>query len=160
MYKKHILALSGTSNSGKTTTIKVIHKKLLKHFEGHCIETNYLSKRATTEILRIIQIDEFKIGIVSKGDPMDISDPTCLKNSLAFLMKKGCHLIICACRTKGKTVEYILECKPKYASIFYDKNKEATELKEDKWKEVANKVFDKTICFYKKFVEENNKLKN
>ncbi|MEX3024834.1 hypothetical protein [Proteus sp. STS61-E] len=157
MYKKHILALSGSSNTGKTTTIKVIHKKLLKYFEGHCEETDFLSKRATTEILRIIQIDEFKIGIVSKGDPMNILDPACLKNSLALLMEKGCHLIICACRTSGKTAGYITDCKPEYTPIFYEKEKEPTELMKDKWEKVATELFDKTISFYKEFVEENNK---
>lgn len=157
MYKKHILALSGPSNSGKTTIIKKIHKKLLKRFEGHCKETDCLSKRATSEILRIIKIGEFKVGIASKGDPIGPSKPKCLKDSLDLFIKERCHLIICTCRTSGKTVGYITDCEPEYTSIFYKKKKEPTELMKDKWEEVATELFDKTISFYKEFVEENNK---
>ncbi|MEZ2894453.1 hypothetical protein [Providencia rettgeri] len=152
MFQPHILALKGLTNTGKTTTIKNVRSKILDHFENQVTETDFLSKRATSDIKRIIEIGEFKIGIESQGDPVGPSKGLGrLHDSLKYFDEQGCHLIICTSRDSGKTVGYINAYEPKYTIISYKKKKEPESKMESIWNITATKIFDKVVSLYNDF---------
>ncbi|MTB44155.1 hypothetical protein [Providencia sp. wls1950] len=156
MFQPHILALKGKSNTGKTTTIKRVRSKILEHFGNQAIETDFLSKRATSDIKRIIKIGEFKIGIESQGDPVGPSKGLGrLHDSLKYFDEQGCNLIICTSRDSGKTVGYINVYEPKYTIISYKKKKEPENKMESIWNITATEIFNKVISLYGDF----NKVK-
>lgn len=150
MFQPHILALSGTSNTGKTTTIKIVRNKILDHFNELCKETDCLSKRATSDIKRIFKIGEFKIGIESQGDPLGR-----LCESLKFFDDQECHVIICTSRTSGQTVDDINAYELKYTVIPYKKKNEPENKMESIWNITATEIFNKVISLYDDF----NKVK-
>ncbi|MEQ4672173.1 hypothetical protein AB7W30_19390 [Providencia manganoxydans] len=160
MFQPHLLALSGPSNSGKTTTIKMVYELLLKHFknEGKIINVHdCLSKRATSDIKRILTIGEFKIGIESQGDPVSHDKKHHrLRDSLPFFDKEGCHLIICTSRTKGQTVEYIKACEPKYKIIFFTKKREPLDNMKSEWSHSSQAIYKQTIDLYNEFLKSSN----
>lgn len=96
---KKIIVVKGKSEVGKTTSIKQIYQ---------WIKTNYIVRNILpntwtgADIKTIIEADNFRIGICSAGDYGDI-----VKSYLAEFEKYNCHLIICACRTKGETFHAI-----------------------------------------------------
>lgn len=152
MFQPHILALKGKSNTGKTTTIKRVRSKILERFGNQAIETDFLSKRATSDIKRIIKIGEFKIGIESQGDPVGPSKGLGrLHDSLKYFDEQGCDLIICTSRNSGKTAEYINEYESKYTIISYKKIKESESEMESMWNITAMEIFDKVVSLYNDF---------
>lgn len=164
MFRPHILALKGVSNTGKTTTVKLVYKKIVTHvyenlltdFKGEIKVTNYLSKRATSDIKIMIEIGDFKIGIESQGDPVAKSKGKGrLYDSLKYFDEQGCNLIICTSRDSGKTVGYINVYEPKYTIISYKKKKEPENKMESIWNITATEIFNKVVSLYDDF----NKVK-
>jgi len=102
---KKVIALWGAANTGKTTTLKLVHKKLLKL----SIDTLPKYSKNNSDIREIFIINGMKVGIETQGDPNSR-----LAESLKIFQKQGCELIICATRTRGKTVELVNKLKPKY----------------------------------------------
>ncbi|EMH6402177.1 hypothetical protein AB5B87_001393 [Providencia rettgeri] len=152
MFKPHILALKGPSNTGKTTIIKRVRSKILGYFGDQATETDFLSKRATSDIKRIIEIGEFKIGIESQGDPVGPSKGLGrLHDSLKYFVEQGCHLIVCTSRESGKTAEYINVYESKYTIISYKKIKEPESKMESMWNITATEIFNKVVSLYDDF---------
>ena len=130
--KKEILALKCPGYTGKTTSIRILFERFLKHNpKPNIIIANYWAvdgpkidqetfkseeKKRYWDIYVILEIENKKIGIVSQGDPN-----TSLKDKLEELIKKGCDIIITACRTSGGTVNAIAGCTKKgYSITFFD----------------------------------------
>lgn len=152
MFQPHILALKGLINTGKTSTIKIVRRKILDNFGNQATETDFLSKRATSDIKRIIEIGEFKIGIESQGDPVGPSKGLGrLHDSLKYFDEQGCHLIICTSRESGKTAEYINAYESKYTIISYKKIKEPESKMESIWNITATEIFNKVVSLYDDF---------
>lgn len=157
MFQPHLLALSGPSNSGKTTTIKMVYDLLLAHFEGKIEVNDRLSKRATSDIKRVLTIGEFKIGIESQGDPVSHDKKHHrLRDSLPFFDKEGCHIIICTSRTKGQTVEYVKACEPKYKIIPFTKKRESLDNMKSEWDRSSQAIYKQTIDLYNEFLKSSN----
>jgi len=102
---KTVIALWGAANIGKTTTLKIVHKNLLK------LSTDKLLKFSinNSDIREIFIINGLKVGIETQGDPNSR-----LAESLNIFQQQGCEVIICATRTRGKTAELVGELKTKY----------------------------------------------
>jgi hypothetical protein len=98
--KKKAIALSGRGNVGKTGTIKQVFE-LLKS-KHRITETNEIN--AGADITVIIVIGGVKIGIESQGDP-----GSRIFESLKLFVKEDCHIIICATRSWGATVDTFSE---------------------------------------------------
>ncbi|EPN6604637.1 MULTISPECIES: hypothetical protein [unclassified Providencia] len=166
MFQPHVLVLKGPSNSGKTTTIKLVYHKivtsvyhrLLADFKGEIKVTNYLSKKATSDIKLLVEIGDFKIAFESQGDPVA---PTKkhhrLRDSLPFFVDEKCHIIICTSRTSGQTTKYVEACKPQYVITPFIKYVEPEEKMESKWEESAEDIFKKTLELYNSFLKINAK---
>jgi UDP-glucose 6-dehydrogenase len=97
---KKVFAVRGKGNSGKTTSILMAYKKILKKYSGAKI---IFYKEYLKEITAVIDIGGIVIGFETQGDPNSR-----LNASLKlFLNKHECDIIICATRSYGQTVKYV-----------------------------------------------------
>lgn len=89
-----ILALRGRAGSGKTTTIRLLHRMM---------ERNGFTLIATTysetggDFRTVFERDGLRIGVSSRGDTFDD-----VRNDLNWLMKQRCTILVCACRTSDR----------------------------------------------------------
>ncbi|MDX2003298.1 MAG: hypothetical protein SFW35_12740 [Chitinophagales bacterium] len=94
-----IIALYGTQNSGKSSTIKILRDLLptmgfvpvpdtLKWYGGDFVEIYSKAGRL--------------LGLTSAGDTEDILD-----ERLQELFDGNCDVMVCTCRTKGQTTDYL-----------------------------------------------------
>jgi hypothetical protein len=102
---KKAIALWGLADSGKTSTLKIVHGGLSKLAE-RSIEKFRISEY---DMRDVFVINGIKVGIETKGDP-----GSRLEESLNLFKKEGCKLIICACRTKGQTTDWVNSLAPLY----------------------------------------------
>lgn len=102
---KKVIALWGSADSGKSSTLKIVHKGLSKLSE-RTVEAFSVSGG---DVRDIFIINGAKVGIETQGDP-----GSRLEKSLDIFKSEGCKLIICATRTKGQTTELVSSLKPAY----------------------------------------------
>ncbi|MEH6345274.1 MAG: hypothetical protein V7785_09320 [Bermanella sp.] len=98
-----VFALQGAGTTGKTTTIKCIFDLLKEKYPKS--EVTDL-RPGTYDIKVLIDINGTLVGIESQGDPNSN-----LETSLPELVKNKCDIIICACRTRGMTTDWIGKIK-------------------------------------------------
>lgn len=91
---KKIIALQGTSTKGKSTTLKLLINLLSKK---HYVDIIYDTK---VEQVAIVIINDKKVGITTRGDTQ-----YCLETD--FKKLKNCDLYVCACRSKGETLDFL-----------------------------------------------------
>lgn len=97
---KNILTIWGNKEQGKSTTIK----KIVPLFQAHFPYAKLRWIHKDYDIELIIELKDKKIGIESQGDP-----GSRLEESVSYLAtEEKCDLIICASRTRGKTVDDIV----------------------------------------------------
>lgn len=115
--KKTLLAIYGTSDIGKTTSIKNFYLKFISKYSSQVINNNSLCDDDSNEMYRIIELQNgVKIGVCSFGDDGTSYD------ILDDFAKQDCKVIVCASRTKGASVDSI--------NIFIDESKkEIQEIK-------------------------------
>lgn len=94
--KRMAIAVWGTAGIGKTSTIRRVFDKLN-------IEGQKPDKTIGLDICAIINLSNGKkIGIESLGDPTSAQPEW-----IDYLVRNHCDIIVCACRTKGDTVEIV-----------------------------------------------------
>ena len=130
---KTIIALRGIANVGKSQTIQNTYR-IMKN-------QNMVLDTLTEEIGRVdikaiaITNNEIKIGIESQGDPS-----ARLEKSLNEFKQNGCKIILCATRSRGKTVEIVKALNSDYDIKWENKNKSmATDERIDN-ERIANKL--------------------
>lgn len=102
--RKHIIAVRGDENVGKTTAIKKVYQLLRKTYPDAFVTifpgSNENPEEKTCDMDVIMYINETFIGIASRGDPQCGLD----RKLEAFRTHHPpCGVIVCATRTKGKT---------------------------------------------------------
>lgn len=102
---KRIVALYGSANLGKTTTIKMVLEMLKVEYPSAKIQEMFIG----VDITVIIEISHVKIGIESQGDPNSR-----LFDSLDVFVRVGCDIIVCATRTRGMTVQAVSKLSDNY----------------------------------------------
>ncbi|MBL4871144.1 MAG: hypothetical protein JKX72_09340 [Robiginitomaculum sp.] len=140
--QKIAVALKGRSNSGKTETLLIFIRKL-EDFGGISIGSGNSEPIGGGDVGVIIKLGKMRIGIETQGDP-----GTQLKERLEYMVEQKCHIIVCATRTFGQTVEdfYIacadyerIEIHQQYIYSSIDKNTE----------KLQNDVLERTIDLIK-----------
>lgn len=111
--KKQVIALRGTANSGKSTTLRKVRELLEK---AHPKAPIHIIHRLVVDFAIIIEINGVLIGIESQGDP-----GTRLENSIKTFKKRGCAIIVCCTRTRGGTVTVIESLQPEFAIMWNQK---------------------------------------
>lgn len=101
---KAIVAISGTSDKGKTSTLREFANILLVAYPTYKALFPVPASVSPTEDFRlIIEINGKIIGVESKGDPN-----TGLRFRLEDLaVNHRCDIILCSTRTKGDTVDAV-----------------------------------------------------
>jgi hypothetical protein len=94
-----VMAVSGPSSVGKTSTIRLVYELLLEKFPDAQVRRLGGGK----DIGVIVTIGDFKIGIESQGDPTS-KFPSRMDKHLELFVKEKCDVIVCATRTEGATV--------------------------------------------------------
>ncbi len=107
-----IIAIRGVGNTGKTKTIKYVYDLVKSKYPEAKIE----SEICRLDIRVIFTVNGVKIGIESQGDPSSR-----LFESIPLFVKSQCNIILCATRTKGKTVQLIKE-QECYEIIWHEKS--------------------------------------
>lgn len=126
-----LIALSGPGNTGKTTTLKSVIEAFEK--SPRAMVTRLISR---VDVRAIIEIGDLKIGIETQGDP-----GSRLGESLELFRNEGCHVIICATRTRGRTVTLVQRCEPAYDVIWIVKLFLRTEVERNQDnRKVASKI--------------------
>jgi hypothetical protein len=110
MKTKHIIALKGTANVGKSTTIRKVFALLKEAYPtAHIQIINPPGIEITVtikiDITVIIGIDGTSVGIESCGDPPP--NHTRLIESIEQFKKTKCSIIVCATRTSGVSVNTV-----------------------------------------------------
>lgn len=110
---KNIIVIKGPKNSGKSTTVRMILQQLRPYTEEQndssypwpkydFVSSKEPIKRAR-EVLHKIRINDKVIGLTSFGDNVKI-----IREKFDTLEGKwNCNYIVCCCRDKGKTFQYI-----------------------------------------------------
>jgi len=96
---KTAFALRGTSNKGKSHTIRTVVEMLTEKYPDATIEHNHTTK---TDVRVVLTINGWKIGIDSQGNPRKL-----VNSSLDLFVNVGCNVIVCATRTYGATVNAV-----------------------------------------------------
>ena len=110
-----IFALQGRSNCGKTPTLNLVYKMIVKKYSVPQTQIQHLPPGGPGEIKAILSgIKGFKVGIASQGDT---GKYFILDNTLNDFANAGCDIIFCACRTRGQTVNCI-KALPNYTPQF------------------------------------------
>ncbi|MGC4038717.1 MAG: hypothetical protein QM764_22325 [Chitinophagaceae bacterium] len=106
MKHKTIIAIWGAASQGKTSSVVAIASRIRLAYPAAGI--HYLHQGV--EIKAIVTIGKIKVGIESQGDPPGLR----MKQSLDDFHTAGCSIIICTCRTRGVTEEYINQMNYNY----------------------------------------------
>jgi GTP-binding protein EngB required for normal cell division len=105
--RKSIIVLQGISCSGKSSTLRILRNKLEKKKYFYLIHGK--EKKNCKEFrLFVVAIEGKLIGITSYGDKLEI-----IKEYLKILENFNCNILICACRSRGETLDF-----PKYFSSY------------------------------------------
>ena len=141
---KQIFGLYGTSNVGKSRTIKNVYRKLTEKYPDFIFKKDFKQITADEgDICVIIVINGKIIGIESQGDPNSR-----IFISLPIFVKLNCDIILCATRTRGATVDEVEKLKSTYEVKWIKKNpsENDTKHKSDNNKiatEILNLISDK-----------------
>lgn len=106
---KTIIAIYGRQSEGKSTIIKNVCELILADFPNAVPTPAVIDYSG--DILVTIQLGLIKIGIESQGDPNSriIKENTIrrLADEALDPLFGGCHVILCATRTGGETVNKV-----------------------------------------------------
>lgn len=115
--KNLIVAVAGVYDCGKTTTLRMVRDKLINDLGGK-IAGGF---NGGGDIKLVIDIKGFKIGIETQGDPGGR-----LKASLEEFASIHCEIIICACRSYGKTKKTVESYRGTHDVVILDKGRAAS----------------------------------
>lgn len=88
---KTIIALRGKGNSGKTTTIRILHDLLLTN--GYTqVRSNF--RIDSGDFIAIFKKKNKLVGVTSSGDTYDL-----VHDRLQEMVDEDCKICVCACRT-------------------------------------------------------------
>ncbi len=95
--KKLVIANIGTANIGKTSSLKRVIDDLLNNGAKEIPGTR-LGNNSNGDERVILRYNNITIGIETQGDPCSR-----IFDSLPYFVKQNCDIIICTCRTTGRT---------------------------------------------------------
>jgi hypothetical protein len=92
--KPVIIALSGPSNSGKTTTVNLVYYSVMKIEGAFC--HGYVELGSGNDFLARIRVNNSEIGILSRSDIFSE-----FKVELKHLQIRKCDVIVCSTLSEG-----------------------------------------------------------
>ena len=110
-----VIALRGSKDSGKTATMNA----LLCLFPAPIQKLKIDLNKKTRDFWVEFSYNNKKIGIISIGDPY--GEPLTQKSFLIDFREHKCDVIVCVCRTRGKTVDLLIDIFGKSKIVFIRK---------------------------------------
>ncbi|PWJ34778.1 hypothetical protein [Fibrobacter succinogenes] len=120
---KKIVALKGSENKGKSETLRIVIQKIREKYSSALytpFEQDDKDEKCVFE-----NLNGMKIGIETQGDP-----GYRLPKSLQDFAQMLCNVIICACRTKGSTVDAIKLYRNDYEIAYIKKTVSKIDFKQ------------------------------
>jgi hypothetical protein len=113
MERGTLIAIYGRKNEGKTATIIQVCRIIQRNFPNAVFAPPFDPLNDTEDIQHVIEIGPFRIGVESQGDP---DSRIFAENSITSFAtgENRCHVIICATRTKGDTVNFVSDFDQNY----------------------------------------------
>ncbi len=105
------VCIMGKSNTRKTTVIRMTYDMLKKDAKT-IIEIKENEENENYDIVAVLQIKGINIGFISGGDKANRQseeDSNGIRENFEFIKGKGCKMLLCACRTRGATLERICD---------------------------------------------------
>ena len=142
MKTKHIFALKGPANVGKSATLKKVFALLRGAYPAAPVQIINppgidITVTIEVDITVIIEINGTSVGIESQGDPNSR-----LPDSIELFKKAKCSIIVCATRTKGGTVTTVENLQPEFTLVWHRKTSEPqANLREQHDGVVAQTIF-------------------
>ncbi len=102
--KPKIIALTGSSSVGKSSTIRLAYNRIMVHPEVKYSEFTAINKR---DFFAIIEISKLMIWFISQGDAAGM-----IKDHLNSLRRYRHDVIVCSTRSKGGTKKLIESYNP------------------------------------------------
>jgi hypothetical protein len=99
MEVKTVIANRAVGDWGKSTSLKQVYETLKVKYPNMTPKTTLINDG---DIKAIFTIGNIKIGFETQGDPYSR-----IFQSIDDFVNESCDLIICACRTRGATIEKI-----------------------------------------------------
>ena len=97
-----VIALRGKHDSGKTTTITLIHQLLLQR--GYRSVPGFPRRLGRGgDFMDIVEKGKQRIGLVTRGDIA-----SWLNQDLQTINNANCQKCVCACRSYGRTVQVVM----------------------------------------------------
>jgi hypothetical protein len=118
-----IYVLQGRSNSGKSETIRLLIYALLLKYPNATITSSIpngippIPQRIVDVKIILSGIKNMVVGVESQGDP-----GSRLQQSLKDFVEATCDIIICTCRTRGMTVQWINSLASNYTLHYIPQN--------------------------------------
>jgi hypothetical protein len=124
MKTKHVFALKGPANVGKSATLKKVFALLKEAYPAAHIQIIKppgieITVTIEVDITVIIEINGTSVGIESQGDPNSR-----LAESINLFKKAKCNIIVCATRTSGGTVTTVENLQPEFTLVWHRKTSE------------------------------------
>jgi hypothetical protein len=120
MKAKHVFALYGRPNVGKSATLKNVFALLTDAYPTAPVRNiRPPGIDITVDITVVIEINGIFVGIESGGDPGGG-----LAESIELFKGNKCSIIICATRTHGGTVTAVKNLQPEFTLVWYHKTSE------------------------------------
>jgi hypothetical protein len=136
---KIVMAITGISNVGKSTTIMNIYGQLTALPSFKIIELR--EPRGREAPCEVIVVNGVKIGIESMGD-----EGLILESSLTKFVQHKCHVILCATRTRGATYEAVESLTSKgYQVIRFRRVPEPQAKQQKSIRSMANEIIKETL---------------
>ena len=136
---KRLIALIGRDRTGKNSVIRLALQRLKEN--GARMEDEIW---VGVDVWAVMSIEGVKVGLATSGDTATGREKTYrLRESLQYLRKAGCHVIICATRTGGKTVRGVekFSAADAYEAMWIEKSRlPRTELQESSINSKAREV--------------------
>ena len=137
--QKTLIATTGVGNSGKTNSLKLLRKMLLKKSNVSEISFEILNNQEE-DFISFLKMDNILICITSQGDT-----PYLMEKPLKKAVNQTCDIIVCACRSYGDTVDIIKRICRNYKKVWITKNRLDSDTNEDALRKRANKSSAKLL---------------
>jgi len=111
--QRTVLAVCGKSNVGKTSSIRHAFDDLLLIPESKEI---WRLPKGRVDLVAIVKVRERLVGFASQGDWIRY-----LRPDLQKLIRAKCHVIVCATKSRGETVNYVENLEPTYSVEWIEK---------------------------------------
>ena len=118
---KKAIGLKGKSKMGKSQTLRTVDELLRLKYPGAVVEHEY---RTRVELKVVLSINGVKIGIETTGENIQR-----INESFDLFVNLGCEVIICATRTKGKTMTAV-DALPGYEVVWLEQRAQSNPMEQ------------------------------